>query len=187
MVAAGWALLGLLVGCGPRPALEQPSVGDGIASAEPEPPEDPEYVQLRAALFQIQSAIDLVQEAYTAAKNAQEKRGLTAEKRAALEDAVAYLDSAGATLAEQGDAPPDVESLRADPSLAQRLKASAREAVADALMDLREAAGILESVSEGRADLAELPRLAELAVDAVSSVLTELGGEDPASDQEPAP
>ncbi|MFQ3678844.1 MAG: hypothetical protein SNJ74_12995, partial [Fimbriimonadaceae bacterium] len=107
-VAAGWVLLGIGLGCGSASAPEASAANGAVASGDPEPPEDPEYVQLRAALFQIRSAIDLVQEAYAAAKSAQERPGLPADKRAALEDAVAYLDSAGATLAEQGDAPPDI-------------------------------------------------------------------------------
>lgn len=185
--AAGCALLGFAIGCGSGSAPDSAArTGNSVTvDGEPEPPEDPEYVQLRAALFQIRSAIDLVQEAYTAAKAALDRRDLTAEKRNALEDAVAYLDSAGANLAEQGGSPPAEEALRTDPALVARLKSAAREAVADALMDLREAAGILDSVSEGRPDLAELPRLADLAVEAVSSALRELGGKDPAAEPEP--
>lgn len=152
------AALGLvLVGCsGPAPKADPPANV---------PQTNPAAVLARQGVVLIEGALGSVADAREAALAEQAKA--KGERRQALDEAVALIDSAGASLADYSEAPAE-----SDPAALGRWRKQAAEAAGDALIDLGEARGIVESLG----DSATLAAIVQVAEDDVREAVEGLGG-----------
>ena len=103
-------------------------------------------------------------------------------------DAAEFIDSAGEGVAEFGDDPPSKSEIEKSFGTYDEKRLKAIEAANDALHDLREALGILESLSGG--ENAEVVRIAlqvksllAVAIDDVWGAIEAFGGEPEANNE----
>lgn len=167
----------ILAGCGSdggnKPAATQ-SADDGLT----QPVEQDLAGQIRSGLVQIEASADSVSEAHR--EVVAKRDAATGEVASALGEVADLVDSAGAGLVELVAEPPDPADVRSKPTKYESERKRLIAAVEDCLYDLREAVGILESLVENQANLAELRDLVGLARDDVAEALEALGGVAPA-------
>lgn len=188
----GWlALATMFAGCGERPATSTPSPSgqpgpvaqapkiDPVPEAEPDNPDRALYELCRAGTVQMNGAADSVEETLQTAKNVVPVA--TGETARGLEEAIELIDSAGAGIADYTAPVPGMDRF---PEVAleqdeRRLKAI--QAGNDAIRDLKEAAGILESLTQGTKDvvlkgLTEVLELVDVCIRDLYDAVEALGG-----------
>jgi hypothetical protein len=159
-----------------------------------ETPTDPDEVlceQLRSASVQVSPALDKIQGAHDSAKQLSNSHGIPHELGDALSDALGSLDDAGRTLTEGIPAPPDLATLKKDLKKYRDLRQSEIDACNDALHDLDDAAGSLDSASSDAPGKFQNPiEGVEGPIDEATAIvkdtLTALGGKEVQDDDPPS-
>jgi hypothetical protein len=148
----------VLAGCGapgPPPEAAAPPLAEEGAEA-PVSPERRLFEQVRAGAVQLggvsEALAGLLRRTHGSAAVA---RG---QAREALDEAAAYLDSAGATIADHAVEPPPFEEFVKDLPLRGQGRLRAIEAANDARVDLQSAATILSEAGPEGATLSEEAR-----------------------------
>lgn len=165
-------LLGVLalLGCGDK------KQGPSGTTTLPEnaTPADKLYEQLRGGIFQIDASLGSIEDALKEAKASSQS---TEDIRQSLEDIQASIDSAGEILAEEAAVQPEKNG---DVSSYDKRRAKLVELVNDALHDLRDARGIVDSLG-GEDDLGPLEPVGvkiDVAMDDLRGALEALGGKE---------
>jgi hypothetical protein len=149
-------------------------------------PEEQLYEQLRSGSFQLDAAAGSIEDTLEAAKSAHKALAKYAEAASAMQDVIEYLDSAGEGVAEFGDGTPNKEDVAKNFAASDDKRLKAIEAANDALHDLREALGILESLSGSENDTVakkalSVKALVAVAIDDVWGAIEAFGGEPEAN------
>ena len=165
-------LLGVLalLGCGDK--KQAPSGTTTLP--ENATPADKLYEQLRGGIFQIDASLGSIEDAL---KEAKATSPSTEDIRQSLEDIQASIDSAGEILAEEAAVQPEKNG---DVSSYDKRRAKLVELVNDALHDLRDARGIVDSLA-GEDDLGPLEPVGvkiDVAMDDLRGALEALGGKE---------
>lgn len=180
-----WAIAAIaLAGCngqaGKAPPESPPAQESGAAPAEQSDPNAALFEQLSSGAYQSSAAIESLDRATNQATELKEK--VPAEElKIGMDDVIALIDSAGATLAEFAEQPESEAAVEKEFNLFDERRLKAIEAGNDALMDLREAVGVIESMAEGLTGMrqveAEKLRGALLeAMDDVAGAIEGFGG-----------
>lgn len=164
-------LTGALAGCGDPAASPKPAQAVKPADA-PAAPERAVYEELRAGAIQLGAVTQSISEALASARElAARERG---DRRQALSDAAAYLDSAGATLADHAVEPPEYDAFAKDFAAQDERRLQAIEAANDARVDAQSAQHTLGDLGGDATSLAD--RVAAIVADIEEAIIT-LGGE----------
>lgn len=118
------------------------------SEAPAESPEDLLYGQLRSGSFQLSAAGGSIEDSLVAAQEATKALARFRELKDAMMEVADFINSAGASIAEFTDEPPEQEVVDKDFAAFDEKRLKAVEASNDALQDLRQALGLLESLSE---------------------------------------
>jgi hypothetical protein len=135
------------------------------------------YGQLHSAVYQLNAALDSIEEALKEAKASQAP---TIDLKQSLEEISASIDSAGETLGDEAAEEPDKAKVAADMKAAETRKSKLIQLVNDALHDLRDARGIVDSLAS-ESDAGPLENVGlkiDQAMDDLRGVLEELGGKE---------
>ena len=171
----------LVTGCGKGP-VPAPSVAAGPAL-------DP-IAELRErdaqAAFGLDAASSSIADALERTRTLAPKAGGNAKD--ALLDVAKMLDSAGATLSEYGDPPPDLAAFRRGETGMAATRKKALDAAIDALKRLLDAQATLDDLTgdappEVRDDLADVADGTDEAIDSVEGAIPNLGGAVPKEDE----
>ncbi|MCW5941324.1 MAG: hypothetical protein KIS66_03780 [Fimbriimonadaceae bacterium] len=184
-----------LVGCQPgsgATADPDPAVKTETESADPPAtPEGRVYEQLRAGAVQLDLAQVAITEAYSHANAIRDDRELDMAIQEGAADVSELLDSAGAQLGDFTEPPADEAAVAKAFGEHDERRIKAIEAANDALHDLDDALGLVQSLLDA-ADESVRPRLDVLfesirgGIDEVRSAIASLGGEiEKAPDGEP--
>lgn len=132
------AVLAVLVGCGDKASSQSSIV---VEPPKNLPPAEKLYEQLRSGLFQIDAGVASIEAALQEAKTSDAS---TADLKQSLEDIQASIDSAGDILSEEA-----VEPAKKDDAIpkAEERRKKLIDLTNDALHDLRDARGIVDSLA----------------------------------------
>ncbi|MGV3617575.1 MAG: hypothetical protein ACO1SV_19795 [Fimbriimonas sp.] len=176
------AIVGAMLGCGPKPPEPSASVSTGTGGTEAAAPKDGPTAlqeQLRGGAYQIDAAMGAMERAMNVVRPlAQDKPD---ETREALQTIADMLDSAAATIVEFNDAP-TLEAVREDFKAADDKRLKAIEEADDARQEVEQAKGVVTDLlsSEPPADvLAQLNQIddaIEEALDALEAAIEAFGG-----------
>lgn len=159
-----------LLGCGDkREEVSGPNTLPDNAT-----PADKLYEKLRGGVFQIDASLGSIEDALNEAKAANPSTG---DIKQSLEDIEASIDSAGEILAEEAAVKPEKNG---DIPSYEKRRVKLVEMVNDALHDLRDARGIVDSLA-GENDLGPLEPVGvkiDVAMEDLRSALKTLGGEE---------
>ncbi len=159
-----------LVGCGAKKENDpaKPSLPEAAT------PADKLYEQLRAGVFQIDASLSSIEDALGEAKSA---KASTDDIKQSLDDISASIDSAGEILAEQSAT--QVEK-NGDVSSYDKRRAELVQMVNDALHDLRDARGIVDSLGSDTdpGPLESVGVKIDVAMDDLRGALEALGGKE---------
>jgi hypothetical protein len=147
--------------------------------------------QLRSAAVQISPALDQIQAAHSAAKQLAGRRGVPNGLGLALSDVSDSLDDAGRTLTAAIGAQPDLTTVKADLPKYKKMRQAEIDACNDALHDLGDATGSLDSASQDAPGKFQNPLEGvegpiDQATDTVKDSLTALGGKEETDDDPPS-
>lgn len=125
-------------------------------------------------------AADTIEETLATAEKV--KAAAAGEALAAIEDVLGLIDSAGAGIADYTTPIPNLDEFRKAVEAQDERRLKAIEAGNDAVRDLKEAAGILDSLAESAPDplkkgAAELAELVDLCVRDLYDAVEALGGQ----------
>lgn len=137
-------------------------------------PADKLYEKLRGGVFQIDASLGSIEDALNEAKAANPSTG---DIKQSLEDIKASIDSAGEILAEEAAVKPEKNG---DIPSYEKRRVKLVELVNDALHDLRDARGIVDSLA-GEDDLGPLEQVGvkiDVAMEDMRGALRALGGEE---------
>lgn len=165
-----WIGVVALLGCGDQ---KQP-VSAATSLPEVAPAANDPYEQLRAGIFRIDASLQSIEDAFKEAKSTE---STSLDLRQSLEDIQASIDSAGEILAEEAATPPQ-KGL--DVAEYDKRRSKLVELVNDALHDLRDARGIVDSLA-GPEDLGPLEPIGvklDVAMEDLRSALEALGGKE---------
>ncbi len=165
-----WIGVFALLGCGDK----KQTVVASTSLPENATPADKLYEQLRAGVFRIDASLGSIEDAL---KEAKATEASTVDLRQSLEDIQASIDSAGEILAEEAAVEPQKGG---DVSTYDQRRAKLVELVNDALHDLRDARGIVDSLA-GEDDLGPLEPIGakvDVAMTDLRSALEALGGKE---------
>jgi hypothetical protein len=137
------------------------------------------------AAFSIDAACASIEEAQKETKKLAPIAGGDAKE--ALLTVAEMFDSAGATLADHNEPPPAIETYRKEESERASERQKAVTDALDALHELRDARGTLDTLAatvpkEHAQPLEAIRAQADEAIDAVSDAITRLGGKVPPED-----
>jgi hypothetical protein len=187
--AFSWLVVAMLViGCGAKPSETAPGPLTTARRSEKKPdipvdPKDPDaalYEICRKGHVQMNGAADTIQETLETAKKV--KPFAIGDAATAFGEAYDLIDSAGAGIADYTTPLPDAEHFKAVAKEMDERRLKAIEAGNDAIRDLKEAAGILDSVSEKAKDpfkkgANEVAELTDLCVKDLYDAIEALGGQ----------
>lgn len=165
-----------LAGCGKTPVSSAP-VAPAVAATDPLVEGREKDAQ---AAFSLDAASASLDDALAGAKKLAPRAGGDAKE--ALMNVAAMLDSAGTTLADHDDPPPPMEEYRKGDPAANRKKAL--DDAVDALHELRDAAGVLDDLSQNAPPafakpLDEIQSSLDEALESVEDAVKSLGGTVP--------
>jgi len=161
------------------------------ADAPAETPEELLYGQLRSGSFQLSAAAGSIEDSLVAAQEASKALARFRDLKDAMVEAADFINSAGASVAEFTDEPPEKEVVDKDFAAFDEKRLSAVEAANDALQDLRQALGLLESLSDDPNPEAVkwatgVKSLVAVALDDVWGAIEALGGTPETAIESPA-
>lgn len=160
-----------LLGCGDK---KQGTPEGGTTLPENATPADKLYEQLRGGIFQIDASLGSIEDAL---KEAKEFSASGEDIRQSLEDIQASIDSAGEILAEEAAVQPEKNG---DVSTYDKRRVKLTELVNDALHDLRDARGIVDSLGgeDEPGPLESVGVKIDVAMDDLRGALEALGGKE---------
>ena len=172
-----FALYGCGKGSAPVPSVPLPPSVDAVAGMREADAE---------AAYSLDAASEAIADALTATRKLAPAVG--GDAKDALLDVAEMLDSAGATLADHDEPPPDLETYRKAQAEGTEERRKALDAALDALHELRDAQGTLDDLSETappphRDALAEIGGGVEEAIGAVEGAVVKLGGRVPPEEE----
>ncbi len=167
----GCLIVGLvLIGCqGPQKAQDNP-----VNVPSPTTPAEKSFEHIRSGIYQINAAMDSIE---IALKEAKATAATSADLKQSLEDIQVSIDSAGDGLAEEAAQEPDKSSLL---SASETRRKKLINLTNDALHDLRDARGIVDSLA-GDSDQGPLEAVGlkiDVAMDDLRGALEALGGKE---------
>ncbi|HRI44220.1 MAG TPA: hypothetical protein PLL78_12470 [Fimbriimonadaceae bacterium] len=193
MKAWGWlALAGLAVGCGERPATAESAavsrpnqpVANGsnpgsTTEVEPPNPEQALYELCRAGTVQMNGAADSIEETLQTAKSVLPIA--TGDAVQGIKEAIELIDGAGAGIADYTAPIPGMDRFPEVAAEQDERRLKAIQAGNDAIRDLKEAAGILESLVQStaatlRKGIGEVIELVDVCVRDLYDAVEALGG-----------
>src|SRR5436190_21379794 len=142
-LVASTMLLLALAGCGPKSPEAVVTKLSGSTAATLTPAERT-YEQVYSGLYQIEASLDHIEEARNEAKSTTAASG---DVKQSLEDIQASIDSAGDGLAEDVAVPLDKSQVIANIEVGEKRRKQLCIDVNDALHDLRDARGIVDSLA----------------------------------------
>ncbi len=179
LLVATVLLVGAIVGCRKGEESKPVRPKPPAVTVDRENPEQTIFEQLRSGAFQIAGVGGTVEEALTKSR-ALDVKG-DPQLAAAMGEFLDALDSVGATLAEHTTEP--AEPAKSDPEFAKmdERRLSAISAANDALHELEDASGILDTLSQdpalaNRPEVAEILGLLRLGMDDLQEAIRSLGG-----------
>lgn len=138
------------------------------------------FEQRRQGWVLLDGAAESLEEAFAEAQRV-ERELQSREARDAISDALERVDSAGASISDALDDQPDAALFRSSPSGFEAKRKMASDATFDAILDLRDAIGILnglEGLPQADSNLLEpLLKLMDVALHDLGDALVEFGGE----------
>jgi hypothetical protein len=191
----GWfwpALAVLLVGCARQPAesdavtasnprqpVAQAPKSDAAREADPENPDQALYEMCRAGTVQMNGAADSIEETLQTAKKVLPIA--TGEAAQGLQEAIDLIDGAGAGIADYTAPIPGPDRFPEVAAEQDERRLKAIQAGNDAIRDLKEAAGILESLTASTKDslrkgVGEVLELVDVSVRDLYDAVEALGG-----------
>ena len=179
----------LVLGCGsPAESKARPDGADTAVSAAAESPDELLYEQLRSGAFQLNAAASSIEETLTAAKAAIGKLPIGSSSREGMEDVVDYVDSAGSGIGDFSEDPPSKDEVAKDFAAFDEKRLKAIGAASDALKDLREALGLLETMAEDAnaavvKTVLGVRSLLAVSIDDLWGAIEALGGQPEATDE----
>lgn len=161
----------------PRPTPKKDSKPS--LPADPKDPDEALFEVCRTGTVQMNGAADTIEETLHTAEKV--KSIATGEAVHAMEDATGLIDSAGAGIADYTAPIPNLEEFRKVVAAQDERRLKAIEAGNDAVRDLKEAAGILDSLAENSPEplkkgATELSELVDLCIRDVYDAVEALGG-----------
>jgi len=181
--------MALTFGCGsPTESRSRPDGADKAISATVQSPDELLYEQLRSGAFQLNAAASSIEETLAAAKTASTRLPKKSNASEGMLDVVDYIDSAGSVIGDFAEDPPSKDEVAKDFAAFDEKRLKAVSAASDALRDLREALGLLETMAEDangsvvKAVLGVRSLLA-VAIDDLWSAIEALGGQPEATDE----
>lgn len=185
--------LALLLGCGsgcgsPAKSSARPDGADTAVSAAAQSPDELLYEQLRSGAFQLNAATSSIEETLAAAKAAVRKLPKNSDAREGMLDVVDYIDSAGSGIGDFSEDPPSKEEVSKDFGTFDEKRLKAVSAASDALRDLREALGVLETMAEDASapvvkTVLGVRSLLAVSIDDLWSAIEALGGQPEGTDE----
>lgn len=160
----------VVLGCGDK----KENVSGPTTLPDNATPADKLYEKLRGGVFQIDASLGSIEDALNEAKGT---KASTGDIKQSLEDIEASIDSAGEILAEEAAVKPEKNG---DIPNYEKRRVKLVEMVNDALHDLRDARGIVDSLA-GENDLGPLEPVGakiDVAMEDLRSALKTLGGEE---------
>jgi hypothetical protein len=133
------------------------------------------YEQLHSGIFQINAGLDAIEDAFKAAKAGPAS---TVDLKQSLEDIEASIDAAGDSLAEEAAEEPDRYVVAKDLAAADKRRRKLIDLTNDALHDLRDARGIVDSLADDKevGPLEDVGVKIDVAMDGLRGALQQLGG-----------
>lgn len=184
VVVCAWVVWG----CGSPPDANEASVAPKKPTKDSKPslpknPSDPDealYEVSRKGTVQMNGAADTIEETLATAEKV--KAAATGEAAAAMEDVLGLIDSAGAGIADYTAPIPNLDEFRKVVEAQDERRLKAIEAGNDAVRDLKEAVGILDSLAENSPEplkkgASELSELVDLCIRDLYDAVEALGGQ----------
>ena len=188
-ICAAAILLVVALGCSARAkSAGGTDASDKVVSSNSGPPEVLLHEQLRSGAFQLNAATASIEETLAAAKSSLSKLPKNSSAREGMEDVVDYVDSAGSSLGEFIEEPPTKQEVAKDFAGFDERRLKAVDAATEALRDLREALGLLETIAEDPNEsviktVLGVRSLLAVAIDDLWGAIEALGGQPEGSEE----